>query len=299
MYHLRPRYQEDPCDCLDGPQRPITTESGDVVCTGCGRVLEAHIFDERPEWYDSTFSRAAPVTTDDVIAGTTGSNIVPSRKRKFVTPDAQQATRGVFKEIDRMAGQLSVDVQHTSVVMAKEILRDFYVAKDHKKLRDDTRKVHAACALYFGFKTQQHARDRNPRTLREMEGLCDADLRDMIKDFSRTLRDKSYSRLMRQSVDAGDLVRRKMDVIAHKAGLDAETRQKILRRAGKVLDLVYEQQQLEGKTPEAVCAAALFDACERIVPKKVKKIVIAEAVGVVIATLNKAHNEMKENVTGL
>ena len=49
MYHLRPQYQEDPCDCLDGPQRPITTESGDVVCTGCGRVLEAHIFDERPD----------------------------------------------------------------------------------------------------------------------------------------------------------------------------------------------------------------------------------------------------------
>jgi len=299
MYHVRPRYDDGLCDCLDGPGRQITTDTGDIVCTECGRVLESHVFDERPEWYDAHLSRAALVTTDDVIAGSTGANIVPSRKRKFATPDASRAVRAAFKEIYRMAGQLSVDVQHTSVVMAKEILRDYYETKAHKKMRDDTRKTHAACALYFGFKTQERERDRNPRSLREMEALCDADLRDVIKEFSKVLQSKPYARLMRHAVDAKDLVRRKMDVVAREAGLDAETRQRILRRAGAVKALIDEQQQLEGKTPEAVCAAVLFEACERVVPKKVKKKVIAEATGVVIATLNKAYNDLKQHVVGL
>ena len=72
---------------------------------------------------------------------------------------------------------------------------------------------------------------------------------------------------------------------------DAAERMKLFKRATEIFDVVKSKDLLEGRTPETVCSAVLYRACE-LENIKVTKKMIHTACGVSNVTLNKALTDL-------
>lgn len=263
-----------------------------MVCTNCGVVTESHVFEERVEWYDADRRVTAP-SKDDVILGSSSTTLSSKKAQRYAPPDATKSTRLGFKDIERLAGHMRIDPEHHIVTTAKEMYRDF---QTRRKIREDARVVHAACALYFGCKAHERANDRHPRTLREMEQVCGHDMHDTVRAFKEVLATMPYASLMLTGVDAGDLIGRKMDIITAIVQIDDATRHRIVRRARTIQTVVHALSAMEGRVPEGVCGAILHYACEVEGVPGVSKTIVADAVGVSGVTIGKALKELRETV---
>lgn len=283
------------CDCLEGPSETVTDMStGTVICKGCGVVCEANLFDDRPEWFgEDPRTRASVASQDDIILGVMARTMVTSNKRqKYAEPDTTKNTRLGFAEIEKLAGVMHLASGHHIVQTAKEMYRDF---GEVRKIREDARRSYAACALYFGCKSHERAMDRNPRTLREIEGLCSLDLHDAVKTFRSALAGKPYAKFMFKTVEGADLLVRKMDQVAGACKLSRAQHNNVLSRARWLLELVRHHDAMEGRYPEAVCGAVMFQACEDVIPGvKVTKTVVYKAAGISGVTLTNALNDLKD-----
>lgn len=283
------------CDCvhLEDQQLIEDYRSGDTVCVTCACVVEAHMMDEHPEWFDDTQARAEKLGRYDMFLGPSG-NIVPSSKKRYSDPDEHKNTRLGLKLVESHAGKLGLDAEHKISISAKGFYTDYALARKQKfrTIRELERPAAAACALYFGCKAHERVGDRYPRSIKEISSQCDVSLQectDLLKSYKQLLADKPYIKLLFLTVSGDGLLQRAINGLPSFA--DAAERMKLIKRATDIFEIVKSKDLLEGRTPETVCSAVLYHACE-LEDVKVTKKMIHTACGVSNVTLNKALSDL-------
>lgn len=290
------RYRADPlrCDCIDiESQQLVETREGDVVCQVCARVVESHVIDMRPEWYNAENSRAGGVGRDDFLLGSSsGAAVVPPNKSRFAEPDPHKHIRLGLKEIERLVGLFRLDTECNICKSAKEMYRDYCVARteENRTIRESERTAAAAVALYYGFKVE-----KVPRTVKEILATCGivaGSLDKLIKNYRKLLATKPYFSSLLQSTVAKDVVVRVFNNIDFSS---AEEKNKIMKRSQELFELVSSKGILDGKSPDTVCSAVVYKAAQEAGAAVTKKMVY-KACCVSNVTLNKALAELNEHI---
>lgn len=277
------------CDCLypEEDQDLVTdTRSGDTICTSCARVVEGHMIDQRPEWYDDVGARAGPA---DKFEPYIGPQIDTGRGIRYHDPDPHKNTKIGLALVETCASKLYLDPDHQMTKTAKTFYADFAEARKagNRTIRENQRVCAAAVALYFGCKSHERHGDRNPRTIKEISTACDAPLHtcaDLIKDYKMMLMNKPYFKLLFTTVNPRDLLTRALNGITFK---DRGERSSIEQRSLAYFDAIKTRGLLEGKVPQTVCSAVVYRSFQDAGIKIMKKDVY-EACGVSSVTMNKA-----------
>ena len=283
------------CDCADLEDQQLIEDSrsGDTICTTCACVVEAHMMDQRPEWYDDMNSRAEKVGRYDMFLGPSGNMVSPSKKR-YTDPDEHKNTRLGLKQIEAHAGKLGLDADHQICMSAKGFYTDYAVVRKLKSrtIRELERPAAAACALYFGCKSHERIGDRYPRSIKEISSQCDVSLQectDLLKSYKHLLADKPYIKLLFTTVSGDGLLQRAINGLP--PFRDHAERMRVIKRASEIFDIIKSKDLLEGRTPETVCSAVLYRSCE-LEGIKVTKKMVHTACGVCNITMNKALAEL-------
>lgn len=284
------------CDCISLEDQQLVESCGETVCTTCARVVESCLFDQRPEWFEDHLSRAAGPGRYDFLDDSNGA-VAPAGKKRYAGPDKHKHTREGLKRVEQCAATLELPSDHQMCETAKRMYADYAAARtaQGRSIRETERLAAAACAVYFGCKTHERAGDRNPRTIKEVSGHCQIplpDMADMMKSYKALLSGKPYFRLLFTTVSGDDLLVRAAGGIPF--GDDAE-KHRVLKRARDVMEIVRTNHYLEGRTPETVCCAVLYRACE-LTGVKIAKRDVYWACAVSNVTLNKALRDLKQFV---
>jgi transcription initiation factor TFIIIB Brf1 subunit/transcription initiation factor TFIIB len=291
------RARETGCDCQSLEEQDLVWSNSDCVCKTCARVVMDHLFDESPEWYDNDHARADPV--DQKYAKYLGDTSLAPIKKKYQEYDPNKNIRLGLQNVEQCAILIGLQSSHQMCSFAKQIYTDYATSRKEsgRSIRESERHVAATCAIYFGCKSSERENQRNPRTIREVASWCQTNVQeciDMMKNYKEILHDKPYSTNLFHSVKANDLF------VRATASLPIQTkeeRQKVLNACTNINDIVVQNNIMEGRTPETICSAILYEACRKTGTKVTKK-VIFKACGVTNVTLNKALNELydKENL---
>lgn len=283
------------CDCshLEDQQLIEDSRSGDTVCMTCACVVEAHMMDDHPEWFDDIQARADKVGRYELFLGPSG-NIVPPSKKRYTDPDEHKNTRFGLKLVESFATKLGLDAEHKISMSAKGFYTDYAAARKLKSrtIRELERPAAAACALYFGCKAHERVGDRYPRSIKEIGNYCEVshqDCTDLLKSYKQLLADKPYIKLLFTTVSGDGLLQRAINGLPQFS--NASERMKLYKRATDIFEIVKSKDLLEGRTPETVCSAVLYHACE-LEKIKVTKKIIHTACGVSNVTLNKALTDL-------
>jgi transcription initiation factor TFIIB len=284
------------CDCgpdADGSALVTDHASGDLVCTRCGVVVEAHMMDTAPEW------RSHDVH-DRSRAGASENLLLPDQHRttydfsrgraqpeslwRCAGRDPQAALRDAFSTIDGFVRGLGLSTDGTAASWAKEVYRDMNEARAVRGA--DARQAHAAAAVYFGCKLSGAARE-----LRHISASCGVGLgalNDAVAAFKDRLAGRSYHPRLFEAVQAGTLI----NMYADRLGLvDDELRR--IKRAAHVLD----EQLLDvldcGRAPRTICSGVLWLAAAREEVRVSKRAVMA-ACGVCQQTIDKVTAQISQ-----
>ncbi len=276
------------CDC--GQADLVTDAScGDVVCRGCGVVVEAHIFDERLESYsDDVGPRVGRDCQDAWLLPTQPIVLDAPRHKLRSNDDPHAATRELFAMADWMGRSYSRDVRDT----AKLLCRDLSAVR---LVRGDARHVHVAAALYLA--TRMHGRGVG-RSKREVAaqfgdaGITERRLTAAVRMFKDSLCNAPYSQQLASDLDAEDLINRAVDRLQ----LDASSRNAVKKAAHDLAALV-PAREVEGKTPGSVCSGIVACALQRAGVKLSKKRVL-EGCRVSGATMDKMAQAVHAWATG-
>ena len=283
------------CDCDGGPGPLVHDQrSGDTICTACACVVEALVFDERPEWFEDRGARATgPGRDAGLLPQDNGA--VFAGKRKFSGEDSHKRVRLGLREVERCAGLVGIATEHAVTQVAKEYYRDFAAVR---VVREPDRTAAAAAAVYFGCKTGVTERDRVPRTMEEIAGACELALRDVsaqAKVFKQALVGKDYYAALFHTVVAGDVLVRAVGNVPATV-LEGAKRQRVLARGRQLQELITRQGLLEGRTPAGVCSAVLYLAmCGELGGHAVHKPTVYRACNVAGATMAKALDELAQS----
>lgn len=266
-------------------------ETGELVCSQCGLVIEDRALDRRPEWRAITLEEkelrirtgppASPSTYDKGLstviwigADASGKPLLPSTRRRMwrlrmwhIRARAQSSVERnlsrAMAEIDRLSDMLSLpsNVHETAAIIYRRALKENLV-RGRSIAAMAAASVYAACRM-----------TETPRMLRE---VAQASLRGR-KEIARSYR--LLTRVLGLRMPIEDPVK-VVSKIASKAGMDLKTQQKaieILRRAEAV-------KHTTGKDPTGIAAAALYIAGVLTRQETTQK-QIAAAAGVTDVTL--------------
>jgi transcription initiation factor TFIIIB Brf1 subunit/transcription initiation factor TFIIB len=263
-------------------------------------MIETNSLDYGPEWYGDAAARASiPGRLDEFIPGSNGA-IVPDSKKRFAEADKNKSTRLGLKVVERFGGFLGLDRDHVMCCLAKRFYTDYAEARKSqgRPIREAERATVAACALYFGCKSDPDATYRNARTIKEIASHCRVgvqDCADVAKSFKALLAGKSYAPQLYMTVTAIDVLMRAMASMYPPLTSTPETLAKkatVVRAAHRIFGVVKDKDLLEGRTPETVCSAVLYLAFEETGVRASKKEVYT-ACAVSNVTLNKALQDLR------
>jgi transcription initiation factor TFIIIB Brf1 subunit/transcription initiation factor TFIIB len=259
------------------------------------------MFDQTPEWYGDTNARAtAPGKYDEYLAPTLGTTLGNRKwvhgKKRFIDKDPDVSMMPGLREVERLAGLLGMDSEHQMCKSAKMFYSDYAMARKttSRTIRETERVCAAACALYFGCKSHSRIGDRGSRTIKEISGHCEVHIgkcTKMIKSYKELLADKSYFKLLFTTVTPEDLLARAVAGITFQ---DGTCRNQVIKKSRMMFQRLYAESLLEGRTPETVCCAVLYTACEML-DAKVSKTLVCTACGISNVILNKALHDL-ENI---
>lgn len=265
------------CDC-GAMDCVVDAAAGDEVCRQCGVVVQAHMFDERVEYYsEKSGARVGPPEPWLLPAPPVVLECVRRRRHGMANPDPHAATRRLFAAVDAVSTGFSTDVRDT----AKALCRDLH---ERRTIRCTQFDVYAATAVYLA--TRMHGKGIG-RSKKEIVAACGGGdvtehaISAAAKAFRTHLGDKSYAFKLRRGLDAADLVHRAID----RLGLDA-AHARAAKKAAHELAGVVPPREVEGKTPRSVCAgvvACVLRSMDVQLPRKS----VAEGCCVSAATLEK------------
>lgn len=266
----------DRCDCGLGD---LVTDvaSGDVVCRGCGVVVEAHIFDERLESYGDEAGPRAGQTHDAWLLPAQPVVLDAPRRRVRSNTDPHAATRQLFSMVEWMGRTYSRDVRDT----AKLLCRDLAEAR---AVRGDARHTHVAAALYLAARMHGRGVGRSKREIATQfgdTGVTERGLTAAVRGFKDTLSRAPYAHQLHADLDADDLINRAVD----RLGLEAPSRNAV-KKAAHALAAMVPSREVEGKSPNSVCSGVVACALQQVGVKLSKKHVL-ESCRVSGATMDK------------
>jgi transcription initiation factor TFIIIB Brf1 subunit/transcription initiation factor TFIIB len=293
------------CNCCHIEDQHLIhdTHNAAMVCTTCGRVVEAHMFDETPEWYGDSDPNARAVRpgTYDEYLGTSIGTTLDLRTRgkiskRYTTSDPNHLVPGL-KEVERLAQLMGMASEHQMCKSAKTFYTDYAVARKAllRTIRETERVCAAACAVYFGCKSHQRLGDRGSRTIKEISGHCNVHIgkcSKMIKSYKELLADKPYFKLLFTTVTPEDLLSRAVGGLTFE---DTVSKNRLMKKARVMFEQLHSESLLEGRTPETVCCAIVFTACE-LLDLKMSKTSVCTACGISNVILNKALHDVA-NIT--
>lgn len=221
------------CFCTDGPQQLVTDWArGDVVCAGCGVVLEAHLMDDLEEYAEWGASRPGPTL-----------------KRPVLEP-REAALAGGLATVDRFVSLFGQSTAGGVACTARQLFGDVHGSK--KSVRAD---ACAAAAVYYAFKMEGVGRE-----LRFVAAVCGVDMRALhaaVADFKDTLRDKDYYPRLFARLHAGML----LDVFIDRLRLPRDQRTRLWRAAHR-LDEELSASLDSGRKPRTLCSGVLWLAAQ-------------------------------------
>ena len=291
------------CDCTLVEYQDLVHGNGEVVCRTCAVMIETNSLDYGPEWYTDSGARASmPGRLDDFIPGSNGA-IVPDSKKRYAEPDKHKSTRLGLKAVERFGGFLGLDREHVMCGSAKRFYTDYAEARkaQGRPIREAERNVVAACALYFGCKSDPDATYRNARTIKEIASHCRVgvqDCADTAKSFKTLLAGKPYAPQLYMTVTAENVLMRALASMYPPLTSTPESlakKQTVVRAARRIFGVVKDKDLLEGRTPETVCSAVLYLAFEESGVRASKKDVYT-ACAVSNVTLNKALQDLRASM---
>jgi transcription initiation factor TFIIIB Brf1 subunit/transcription initiation factor TFIIB len=247
--------------------------------------------DQGAEWYSETTARAGGLGRDEAFlpGGSNGGAVKDptTRIRRAVDPNA--AARLGLRELERLAERIGVQADHAICQDGKRFYADYAEARKAagRSVRETERSPAAASALYFGAKSTGYA-----RSIKEIASNCDVPLgecMELLKNFKVVLGDKPYAQALFRTVCARDLLTRALGGIAFET---RDHRNVVFRAANRLFDRVADQGALEGRTPETVCGAVVYRACDEN-NMKISKKVVYTACGISNVTLNKCLTQLK------
>lgn len=249
------------CDCLQSGGQPslvTDTGTGDVVCRGCGVVVEAHIFDERAEYCDDAAGARAEPCRDAWLLPPRPILLdgVPGRRRRLASnADPHASTRQLFEVVDWMGRALARDVRDTAKMLCRDLAAQ-------RPVRADARHLHAAAALYLATRMHGQGVGRSKREIAAQfqgHGVTEHGLTATAKAFRDALHGAAYARQLFRGLDAGDLVHRCVD----RLGLESARQAAAVKKAARELVDRVPAAEAEGKTPCSICSGAVACALQR------------------------------------
>lgn len=265
------------CDC--GLRDFVTDAScGDVVCRQCGVVVEAHIFDERLEYYsEQAGARAGPAEPWLLPAQPIVVERVMHCRRVLSNADPHASTRQLFVVVDGMARGFSRDVQDTAKLLCRDLVAT-------RVVRCDVRPLYAASALYLAAKMHGQGMGRSKKEIAAefgATGVTERGITVTAKLFKDALHSAPYAARLFSGLDAADLINRCVD----RLDVDDATRKAVKKAAHALADTV-PARAVEGKTPSSVCSGVVACVLQRLGVKVSKKHLV-ESCRVSGATLDK------------
>lgn len=250
------------CDCqhLGGEPSLVTDSgSGDVVCRTCGVVVEAHIFDERLEFYSEDAGARADVCRDWLLPArpiVLDRGGPPCRRRRLASnADPHAPLRELFDVIDWLGRTLSRDVRDTAKLLCRDLATQ-------RPIRCDARHLHAAAALYLATKMRGHGIGRSKKEIAAQfgaYGVTEHGITATAKLFKDALHGEAYAAQLFRGLDAADLVNRCVERLGLGGGEAAAVKKAAHELVGRV-----PAAEAEGKTPCSVCSGAVACALQRL-----------------------------------
>jgi transcription initiation factor TFIIB len=266
-------------------------ETGELVCSMCGLVIEDRALDRRPEWRALTPEekeqriRTGPPTSlstydkglSTVIwigSDASGKPLLPSMRRRMwrlrmwhIRARSQSSVERnlsrAMAEIDRLADMLSLpsNVHESAAVIYRRALKEDLV-------RGRSIAAMAAAAVYAACRLTE-----TPRTLREVTQASTRGRKEIARCY------RLLTRVLGLRMPIEDPIK-VVSKIASKAGIDLKAQQKaieLLKRAEAI-------KHTTGKDPTGIAAAALYIA-SALTRRELTQKQIASAAGVTDVTL--------------
>lgn len=248
------------CDCGDVPTGPLVTDwaSGDVVCSACGVVVEAHLLDDGPEWHnhggDADRSRVGPADPRGRLGTVLDRRVVG---RGVVGRDDEQSLTDGLRVVDELLGCLRLSTTCAVAVTAKELFGDLHEAKG---VRSDARRAAAAAAVYYGCKLENVGRE-----LRHVAATCGVDQRALnsaTNEYKAELAARPYYHRLFAALQAGRLIDAYLDALVACGGVPAAQRRRVWRAAHQLDEALLDAMDC-GRKPRTICSGILYVAARQ------------------------------------
>lgn len=273
------------CECGAPEHADLVTDvaSGDVVCRGCGVVVEAHMFDEHLEFYSDEAGPRAGAPESWLLPA---RPVVIDRPRRHVlaNTDPHASVRELFAVVDGMARTYSRDVKDTAKMLCRDLAQQ-------RTVRSDARHLHAAAALYLAARMHGRGIGRSKREIVEQlgaYGVTERGITATAKLFKDALASAPYARELFADLSADDLINRCVD----RLDVDVATRRAV-KRTAHALAAIVPAREVEGKTPCSVCSGVVVVALDRLGVRLPKKHLV-ESCRVSSATMDKMARAVRQ-----
>lgn len=272
---------------------------GDLVCSQCGLVVGDRVIDVGSEWRtfandgsnkdmsrvgaaENPLLEGAELTT--LIANTgreaygvdpeTGRPVYKNKKNLSI---GDRTLTSAFKEIDQMANRLNLP--KSVVNTANKIFKQVY---DSKQCRGRANETIASSCLYMACR-QEGA----PRTLKEVCSVSRSNRRDIGKAFKKITKALDTNL---KGISTTDFMSRFCS--------NLELSIAVQKAATYIAEKAMQLDDVAGKSPISVAAAAIYMACQASDTKKEKK-EIGDIAGVAEVTIAGAYKMMRAHAKAL
>lgn len=318
------------CPDCQGNQFVEDHAAGDVVCKGCGLVVEAHVIDERSEW--RTFSDKDKDTVDPNRVGGPSNPLLNDGGLSTVIGKVQGDKTGAynlaklhvrsnnpdrnlqhaFKEIAQICERLGAVgcIKDTASEVFKEV-------NDNKTLKGrGAQAIYASC-VYLACRTE-----KLPRTFKEitsiLPGVSKKEIGRCFKEIVESLKKKeSNSKFLGedgsgkpsislatavgpQVIHAADYMKRFCSTL--KLSFDIiKTCQKVALAACPKEDNTVGKRPWDGKNPVSICAAIIYIVTQLQKDESDKPIMsdIVKVTGVAEVTIRAAYRDLYPEIANL
>lgn len=274
------------CDCFYEGLEPLVVVDyacAAEVCTRCGVVVEAQVFDEGREYAEE--SRAGPAPQPflghggGTFFGAGGVRGVSQRVLGASSDFPARLAEG-FGFVDAHALALSFSTDSRATLAAKELYRDLY---EKNGIKGD-KSLYAAAAVYFGAKMEQASREL--KTVAATCGFTQKQMHAAADAFKDGLADKPYHDRLFVGVCASNLINAYGDRLRVDVGC-----RKALKRGAHRLDAALRGHLDTGRKPATVCGGLLYIAA-RAEGVALSKRTVVEACQICQQTLDRMVAEM-------
>lgn len=286
------------CSNCDNDNFVTDNTTGDTICTGCGLVAEACMFDDRPEWVrgggedeaggpdrarcgpaaDPLLHNVGVITLDVRRAKGNVRNLQRYSDQMAMTYQ-ERALYAVFRDMTTVC-ETALHLPSSIIFQAKEMYKD---VKEARLSRGSVHKAVIAACVYYACKVQpSHATARSKMDVAHVFNVTEKSMSAACKIFREATRGKPYHAAMHATLQSRDMVQ---NVIASFT-FPKDVRIRVTRTVWIVDDQIRNSGVLDGKSPNSVMAAVLSVVFDRL-NIDISKQTIAAKCGTSLVTLNK------------